>query len=271
MLKANLEFSVASLLLLFLASCAVTQPPVPVASLNREAAREMKKEKGYWIEVQIPQRKLVLAKGDHIIKVFPVAVGMPVFPTPVGLRSINSVVWNPWWHPPEGSSWVTDPTPVPPRTPENPLGEVKMPMGAAYLIHGTKAVYSIGQWASHGCIRMLFEDIFGLVQLLLTEYSDASAVDEMEKANRDPHTEMTTKLNHDIPVVLTYDLVKVREGYVSIAPDFYNRQTDLTGHVAHAIRPYLKGDEKVSEKKVKNLLKIFKNRTIYVPLESIVN
>src|SRR5690349_583765 len=219
--------------ILFFIACGVKQAPMPSSVLSSETVGDMQYYKGYWIEVQIPQRRLLLAKGSHHIKTFPIAVGQPEFPTPVGKRMINQVIWNPWWVPPK-SDWVEDPTPIPPRHKDNPLGEIKMPIGNAYLIHGTKAVASIGQWASHGCIRMLFKDLFGLVQLLLTEYSHVSAIDEMEKANADTNKEFATPLNQNIPVVLTYNTVKVKDGYVSIYPDFYNVHSDNEAYIKEA-------------------------------------
>lgn len=253
-----------------IAACAPKQPPLPVTLLNKDAISQMRKQKGYWIEVQIPQRKVVLAKGEHIIKTFPVAVGMPEFPTPVGTRAIDRIVWNPWWIPPP-SKWATDYTPMPPRTIGNPLGEIKMPLGqGSYLIHGTKAVTSIGQWASHGCIRMLFEDIFGLVQLLMTEYSKESAVDMMETANRQRNKEFTSPLDLSVPVVLTYDLVKVHDGYVMISPDLYKRQPNFVAYIQEEVQPYLK-NKKASKKRIQQLLKVFRNQMIHVPLQNLVS
>ncbi len=258
------------LLIPFLFACTIKNIPLPVSSLDKGAIELTKKEKGYWIEVQVAQRKLVLAKSDHIIKTFPIAVGMPDYPSPTGLRKINSVIWNPWWYPPKASDWVEDPTPVPPRTNENPLGEIKMSLGKdSYLIHGTKAVQSIGNWASHGCFRMLFEDVFGLVQLLLTEYSKVSAVEQMEKANQDTNTEFATPLTREVPVVLTYEPVKVGNGYVTISPDFYKRIPDMPQHVADVVTPYLKKDRTPNLKKIKALFKIFKSRTIHVSLDQV--
>lgn len=271
MIKIQLKYIAFLIVLVVINSaCAVKKPPLPKIMLNPETAQEMKKYKGYWIEVQIPQRKLVLAKSNHIIKTFPIAVGQPGYPTPVGNRAINRVVWNPWWHPPKGSKWVKDSTPVPPRTPGNPLGEVKMPIGRAYLIHGTKAVRSIGRWASHGCIRMLFEDIFSLTQLLMTEYSKTSAIDSMEMANKRPHRQFTDKLDEEIPVVLNYDLVKVSNDYVIIAPDLYRRHKGrVAKHIAEVVAPHLKKDKIPSLKKINNLLKVFKGQTVMIALEDL--
>lgn len=259
---------IVAIFFLFMGSCSIKNQPLPVTRLDPYWASEMKKHRGYWLEVQIAQRRLILAKGGHIIKVFPIAVGMPNYPTPTGSRKISKIIWNPWWYPPKTSEWVEDPTPVKPRTSKNPLGEIKMPLGDSYLIHGTKEVRSINRWAPHGCIRMLFEDIFSLVQLLMGEYSEYSAVEQMEKANRDPRTEFSTPLNREIPVVLTYQPVKVHDGYVTISPDFYHVYPNHAAHAATVIQPYLK-TRKVSEKRIQELFKTFRGQNVHVPLESV--
>lgn len=250
--------------------CGFKEPPPPAVFLSPDITREMKNNKNYWIEVQIPQRTLLLARGDQIIKKFPIAVGKPQFPTPIGMRFIDSVVWNPWWYPPKESSWVTDATPVRPRTPENPLGEIKMPLGKAYLIHGTSVIHSIGQWASHGCLRMLFEDMFWLVDHLMDKYASVSAVSAFEKANTHPHREFTVKLKKEIPVFLTYETIKVTNGYVTLYPDLYKMEKDRNAHLQEMLAPYLKDEQTLNNRKIKNLLKLYKDQTIHVPLEEIL-
>ncbi|MBX7147635.1 L,D-transpeptidase [bacterium] len=239
----------------------------PIIMLDEDAAAKMKGTRGYWIEVQVPQRRLILAKGDHIIRIFPVAVGQPEYPSPQGWRSIDHVIWNPWWSPPPQSDWVEDATPIKPRSDDNPLGEIKMPLGNLYLIHGTKAVDSIGKWASHGCIRMLFEDIFSLVQLMMSENSKISAVDAMEKANADKSQQFSTPLTSDIPVLLTYNTVKVKGTNVTIYPDFYNREGNRVQTVASKLEPYLEDGQVVSLKRTGAILKNFKDQTINLPLK----
>lgn len=259
-----------SFFLFFLFACVIKQPPLPSVSLNPNDVAQMRKEKSYWIEVQIPQHRLVLAKKDDIVKIYPIAVGMPSYPTPIGQRVINRIIWNPWWVPPKTSAWVEDPTPIAPRSADNPLGEIKMPLGNSYLIHGTKQIVSIGRWASHGCIRMVYEDLFGVVSLLLSEYSKESAVDMMEKANQIPHKEFFNKLDFDVPVFLTYDLVKIQNDYVAIYPDIYKKQKDLAHYVVEVVSENLDKGKKVSERKVRSLLKLHKNQTIHVPVETIL-
>ena len=72
---------------------------------------------------------------------------------------------DPPWYPPqsirEEHAAEGDPLPrmVPPG-PDNPLGRHAIRLGIpGYLIHGTNKPFGVGMRVSHGCIRMLPEDI----------------------------------------------------------------------------------------------------------------
>jgi lipoprotein-anchoring transpeptidase ErfK/SrfK len=57
------------------------------------------------------------------------------------------------------------PTFVPGGHPRNPLGVRAMYLGqTTYRIHGTDAPWTVGQEVSHGCIRMLNQDVADLYQ-----------------------------------------------------------------------------------------------------------
>jgi len=86
-------------------------------------------------------------------RVFPVATGQSVYPTPLGNFQIVVMWRNPWWYPPN-SAWAKGEQPVPPG-PNNPLGTRWMGLSAPGVgIHGTNNDASIGYSVSHGCIRM---------------------------------------------------------------------------------------------------------------------
>lgn len=252
--------------------CATSSPSLPFTVLTQTAVHETNKHKGYWIEIQIPQRKLILAKGDYAVQTYTVAVGTPAYRTPTGSRRVDRVIWNPWWHPPKTSSWVEDSQSVPPRSNQNPLGEIKIPLGDDYvLIHGTRDISSIGRWASHGCIRMLFEDLFGVVQTLMNGDSSTTAIEALEKANQKPTKEFSTPLPYEVPVILTYNPVQVHDGIISISPDFYNLEKEMISLISETITPYLKKDQIPNPKKIKNVLRMFHKETIHVPIKNLIS
>ena len=101
--------------------------------------------------------RLYLYKGMRFQRVFGVATGQSIYPTPIGRWSVVVKWRNPWWYPPN-SSWAKGEKPIPPG-PGNPLGTRWMGLSASGVgIHGTPDDASIGYSASHGCIRMHISD-----------------------------------------------------------------------------------------------------------------
>ena len=100
---------------------------------------------------------LKLFRGHQLVRLFHVATGQSVYPTPSGLFSVVNMQENPWWYPPS-SSWAQGLKPVPPG-PGNPLGTRWMGISAPGVgMHGTPDDASIGYSRSHGCIRMHIPD-----------------------------------------------------------------------------------------------------------------
>ncbi len=103
------------------------------------------------IVVSLEDRKLALVEDGKVIKTYPVAVGKPSTPSPVGTFTIERRVANP--------TYSHDGSVVPPG-PNNPVGSRWMGLSIhGYGIHGTNAPKSIGKAASHGCVRMAKADL----------------------------------------------------------------------------------------------------------------
>jgi lipoprotein-anchoring transpeptidase ErfK/SrfK len=109
------------------------------------------------IVIRRGSNRLYLYQGMRFVRVFGVATGQSIYPTPLGRWDIVVKWRNPWWYPPN-SAWAKGEKPVPPG-PGNPLGTRWMGLSASGVgIHGTPDDTSIGYSASHGCIRMHIPD-----------------------------------------------------------------------------------------------------------------
>jgi lipoprotein-anchoring transpeptidase ErfK/SrfK len=109
------------------------------------------------IVIRRGSNRLYLYQGMRLERVFGVATGQSIYPTPLGRWSIVVKWRNPWWYPPS-SSWARGLKPIPPGS-GNPLGTRWMGLSASGVgIHGTPDDASIGYSASHGCIRMHIGD-----------------------------------------------------------------------------------------------------------------
>jgi lipoprotein-anchoring transpeptidase ErfK/SrfK len=121
---------------------------------------------GKVITVDKSNHFLTLYNNMEIEKQYPVAVGMPAWPTPSGTFKIIGKDPHPTWVNP-GTSWAATMPPSIPAGPGNPLGTRALQTSASGVyIHGTYSSGSIGYSVSHGCIRMYIrdsEDIYGRV------------------------------------------------------------------------------------------------------------
>ncbi len=116
-----------------------------------------------YLTVSKDQTRLRLWRDLELEKTYDVAVGMPKWPTPNGLFSIQSKQVDPAWSVPD-ESWAGSlaGTVIPGGDPDNPLKERWMGFSGGAGIHGTADVDSLGTAASHGCIRMLIPDVIDL-------------------------------------------------------------------------------------------------------------
>ena len=102
-------------------------------------------------------------QGARLVRLFGVATGQAIYPTPTGTFSIVDMQKNPWWLPPDsarGQGRKADPA-----WPGNPLGTRWMGLSTPGVgMRGTPDDTSIGYSASHGCIRMHIPDAEWLFQ-----------------------------------------------------------------------------------------------------------
>lgn len=110
------------------------------------------------ILVSIPDRKLAVVEHRKVIRVFRVAVGAPVSPTPTGTFEIVNLVSEP--------TYFHSGTVIPPSA-DNPVGSRWIGLNQkGYGIHGTNEPKSIGNAASHGCIRLRNHDVEQLFEMV---------------------------------------------------------------------------------------------------------
>ena len=118
------------------------------------------KDLGKTIVVDLSERRIRLYKGAKLEKTYRCAVGTGSYPTPRGEFKIVLKRYMPSWSNPAPNGWGKDmPSYIPPG-PGNPLGTRALNLNAPGIrFHGTTKRYSVGTAASHGCMRMLREDI----------------------------------------------------------------------------------------------------------------
>lgn len=169
---------------------------------------------GNGIIVNIPDRTLYYFENGKLAMAFPVALGLPSWNgmtnwrTPVGAFRVIEKVKNPTWHVPESIQWKMKmqgekvKTTVPPGK-ENPLGRYAIKTSiSGILIHETIKPASIYQFRSHGCVRVMpenMEKFFGRVRINTTGkliYKPVKvAVSEKGRVFLEVHRDIYERLN----------------------------------------------------------------------------
>ena len=178
------------------------------------------------IVVNIPAFRMDLFADGKLIKSYKVGIGYPEFPLPQGLRKAQQIIFNPTWTPPD-EPWVKNPgVMVAAGSKQNPLGPIKVPIGAPSLIHGGKPLAKIGTFASHGCVGLTNEQVKDFAKHLAeasqTELSDATIAAYLNKRTRT----QVVKLSKLVPVELRYETIVVEDGKVHIYRDVYDQNTN---------------------------------------------
>ncbi|MEM1240171.1 MAG: L,D-transpeptidase [Cyanobacteria bacterium P01_H01_bin.26] len=113
--------------------------------------------------LQLSERQLYVYRGDTLETTFPVAVGRTGWETPTGTFEVSYMLENPGWTNPFTGVQL-------PPGPQNPLGERWISFwtdGQNEIgFHGTPNRESIGQAASHGCVRLYNEHVRELYDLV---------------------------------------------------------------------------------------------------------
>lgn len=183
------------------------------------------------IVVNIPAYRMDLFKDGSLVKTYKVGIGYPEFPLPRGLRTADTVIFNPTWTVPD-ESWAAEMKnvsvgeTVEAGSKNNPLGWIKIPIGLPSLIHGGKAPAKIGKFASHGCVGLTNPQIKDFAMRL----AEASGTD-IPVAQVDDYLQQRTKtrevkLNETIPVELRYETIVVEDGKLHVYKDVYQQKTN---------------------------------------------
>lgn len=119
------------------------------------------------LRASLSSRTIVALDGGKQIAEYAIAVGADNYPTPTGEFLIKKLVWNPRWVPPD-SKWARNKTAQAPGSPGNPMKVVKIFFKEPdFYIHGTGDSASLGNPASHGCLRMDPDEVTNLAKLIM--------------------------------------------------------------------------------------------------------
>jgi lipoprotein-anchoring transpeptidase ErfK/SrfK len=170
------------------------QPPVQDPAMTAPQP-----EPAMRLEVSIAARELYVYRNGQRAETHQVAVGTEEWPTRTGEWTIDEVVFNPRWVPPD-EEWAEDEDEEEPGAETNPLGRAQLVYDRPRSIHGTNEPGSIGQAVSHGSIRVRNEVALQLARQVM-EAAGVENVDErVREGEQNRNREVTVRLPRGIPI-----------------------------------------------------------------------
>lgn len=210
------------------------------------------------ITVNVPAFQLTLWQGDHEIALYRVGVGRKAYPIPIGMRTADQIILNPDWVPPD-SEWVRESPSVEPYEripaddPDNPLGKIKIPLGDAYLLHEAQAPSDIGNLVSHGCVRVMGNDLFALARLI-DQARGLPVTDADFQRARDTSERKIIELDGLLPVDINYDTIVVEGSVLHIYPDVYGRKTNSVENLRVELKNHNVDTSGISDETLKAMI-----------------
>ena len=193
------------------------------------------------VTVNVPAFLMTLWQDGNEIDTYYVGVGRKRYPIPIGMRTTDEIILNPDWIPPD-SEWVrqSEHEPyerIPASDPDNPLGKIKIPLGDAYLLHEAQGPSDIGNLVSHGCVRVLRDDIFDMTKKIIAGRGLSISASEIEAA-RQNSKRRPIDLKGELPVDINYDTMVVEGGRLQIFPDVYERGANTVENLKQELEDY---------------------------------
>jgi lipoprotein-anchoring transpeptidase ErfK/SrfK len=203
------------------------------------------------IIVNIPAYRMDVFRNGSLVKSYKVGIGYPQFPLPQGLRKAQQIIFNPTWTPPD-EPWVSGMNMTPGQvvaagSKGNPLGPIKIPIGAPSLIHGGKPLAKIGTFASHGCVGMTNEQVKDFAKVLAqasqTDLSEETMSAYLKKRTRT----QVLNLGQLIPVELRYETIVFEDGRLHIYRDVYDQHTNTEESLRAVLAAYGTGFDSLTD------------------------
>lgn len=195
------------------------------------------------IVVNAPAHRMDVFNDGQLVKSYTVAIGVPEFPLPVGMRKANEVIFNPTWTPPD-ESWVDSSKKyavgkkIEAGSKLNPLGIAKIPIGLPSLIHGGKTEAQLGTYGSHGCVGLTNAQMQKFSQQLAALGSDSLSDKEIASILRNKKETKSIKLANAIPIELRYETIVVQDSGLYIYRDVYSRGTNTEENVRRVLEQF---------------------------------
>jgi hypothetical protein len=152
---------------------------------------------------------------------------------------------------------------IKPTDPRNPLGKIKIPLGYGYLLHQAKGPQDMGNLVSHGCVRVLRNDLYDLSSKVVAAHSLPVTDAAISNAKRTKRT-YVIELDNTMPIEITYDTLVVEAGFLHIYPDVYSYKKNTVANLREELNSNGIETTDISDETIEKMLARAKAKKQYI-------
>jgi lipoprotein-anchoring transpeptidase ErfK/SrfK len=226
------------------------------------------------ITVNITAFQMTLWQSGKEVRTYEIGIGRKEFPLPSGLRYARQIIFNPDWVPPD-SEWVYEHDVEPGERieaddPRNPLGKIKIPIGGGgILIHQAFKASDIGHLVSHGCVRVRLNEIYELIDRIITARALPASREKIERTKKSKDR-FVIRLDAPLVVDISYDTQVVESGVLHLYPDVYGKKTNTIESLRTELKEAGVDDSKLDDRTLQGMLdRVTKNEEFVVSVDDI--
>jgi murein L,D-transpeptidase YcbB/YkuD len=227
------------------------------------------KESPLRLVLNVPAHRLYVFENGKNTKVFKVSVGMVGHQTPAGTYRISQSIWNPWWHPP-ASPWAEGRKPEAPG-PNNPMGRVKLNFAPLLYIHGTNDRVALGDPASHGCVRLMNDDLIEFARLVQSYATPGIERETLDRLAANPEETREFNFKTSIPFEVVYNVAAVQNNFLYVYPDVYGKikPSEYQAQVRDVLADAGLSESETDNARLKGLLEKGRDRRVSISLDEL--
>lgn len=226
------------------------------------------------ITINIPAFQTTLWQSGKEVRIYEIGIGRKEFQLPSGLRYARQIIFNPDWIPPD-SEWVYEHDVEPGERveaddPRNPLGKIKIPIGGGgILIHQAFKASDIGHLVSHGCVRVRLDELYELIDRIISARSLPGSREQIERAKKSKDR-FVIKLDAPLVVDISYDTQVVEGGVLHLYPDVYGKKTNTIENLRAELKEAGVEDSRLDDRTLQQMLdRVTRNEEFVVSVADI--
>jgi murein L,D-transpeptidase YcbB/YkuD len=151
------------------------------------------------------------------------------------------------------------------------MGRVKLNFAPLLYIHGTNDRVALGDPASHGCVRLMNDDLMEFTRLVQKHATPDLKAEVFDRLAASPGETREFNFRRSIPFEVVYNVADVQNNFLYVYPDVYNKikPSEYHAQVRDVLAEHGVEMSEVDKQRLDGLLKKGRDRRVSISLDEL--